>query len=275
MIKRLLPLTIAATVGVTGSALAFSDSPFFDLGDAILGGSLSELVGLYEEVIGYVEEIANADGQAILSYLIGEFQVSCAESEGEGYLPEACAQITPDGSTIADVLAENVGAMGLPVPSDYREAIDDELSDSDKLPTWGYYTNQTLAKPLVKNAGDRALAEFNAASLLSDQGQESIEEGLQDDASNSETIINHAQAANAATNTQDVLKRIAYINAHRAIYLQKMTKNSAQNRVDNQISNLNLANISRTEDQRLNMERVNQNLTTAEAISATLGITLF
>ena len=233
---------------------------------------LSDIFALFEEIKGYVEEVANADGFDILNFLIGELQVNCSD---EIFLQEGCAVITPEGSTIADILADSTGAFGLPDPIIYQEKIDLELDSSTQLPTWGYYNNQTLASPLVKNAADRAMTEIMAGTLLSSSGQESIQERIDQHAAISEEIINNAQLASEADNTQDVLKYLTAIVAQQSIFAQENTKYGAQNRMDNQVSNLNLANISRTVDREENERNVNNNLTSMETVSATLGINLF
>lgn len=272
--KKLTIITITLTgiIGWSGSSLAFTSSPFFELGDLLLGGTLSEITALFDEIKGYITAIANADGEAILDFLIGELQVNCSD---ETFLQEGCAVITPEGSTIADILADSTGAFGLPDPKIYQEKIDLELDSSTQLPTWGYYNNQTLASPLVKNAADRTMTEIVAGTLLSSSGQESIKERLELDAANSEAIVTNAQLASQANNTQDVLKYLTAIVAQQSIFAQETAKYGAQGRMDNQVSNLNLANISRTVDRQENERNVNNNLTSMESVSATLGISLF
>ena len=164
----IIAITLTGIVGWSGSSLAFSGSPFFELGNLLLGGSLSEITALFDEIKGYIEEVANADGKAILDFLIGELQVNCSDRI---LLQEGCAVITPEGSTIADILADSTGVFGLPDPNIYHEKIDLELDNSTQLPTWGYYNNQTLASPLVKNAADRTMTEIVAGTLLSSSGQ--------------------------------------------------------------------------------------------------------
>lgn len=269
--KKLTIIAIALTaiVGWSGSSLAFPSSPFFQLGDLLLGGTLSEITALFDEIKGYITAIANADGQAIFDFLIGELQVNCSD---EIFLQEGCAEITPEGSTIADILADSTGAFGLPDPTIYQEKIDLELDSSTQLPTWGYYNNQTLASPLVKNAADRAMTEIVAGTLLSSSGQESIKQRLELDAANSEAIATNAQLASQANNTQDVLKYLTAIVAQQSIFDQESAKYGAQGRMDNQVSNLNLANISRTVDRQENERNVNNNLTSMESVYATLGL---
>ena len=95
------------------------------------------------------------------------------------------------------------------------------------------------------------------------------------DGANSEAIVTNAQLASQANNSQDVLKYLTAIVAQQSIFAQETAKYGAQNRMDNQVSNLNLANISRTVDRQENERNVNNNLTSMESVYATLGISLF
>ncbi|PSF33326.1 hypothetical protein C7H19_20220 [Aphanothece hegewaldii CCALA 016] len=256
-----LGLIVAAIFSPT-TVFAFNSS-FIDLANKLSGGWTGEALDLYKEVKGYVEDITNSDGRELLQLVLDKYMETCNGSNNQ-YItaPEGlCGLVTADGSKLGDLLETARGTLNIPIPLDYQKEIRYELDQSNKLPVWGYYTNSGQVQGLVMNAGDRGVTALHADTILGEDGQQQVSDSLENAAEVTQSILETGEEALKAESTQDAVKILAWTTAQQAILAQQQVKDGQMSRVDSQIANLNLSNISETLDEqrsdRYAKERVN------------------
>lgn len=257
----MLGLIVAAILSPT-TVFAFNSS-FINLADQLSGGWAGEALDLYKEVKGYVEDITNSDGRELLQLVLNEYLGACNGGDSQ-YIatPEGlCGLVTADGSKLGDLLEAATGTLNIPIPLDYQKEIRYELDQSNKLPVWGYYTNSGQVQGLAMNAGDRGVTALHANTILGEDGQQQVSDSLENAAEVTQSILETGEEALEAESTQDAVKILAWTTAQQAILAQQQVKDGQMSRVDSQIANLNLSNISETLDEqrsdRYAQERVN------------------
>jgi hypothetical protein len=272
--KIVLPtVAVLGTFTLASSSLAFgiNNSPYFQIADNLLGGFLGETVGFVEEIYGYVEDVVNSNGLSVLNSLLGDLQSQC-QDEG---LEEVCGFITREGSSLIDLLSTTTSFLGIPDPLLYHHHIALEIEQSTQLTPWGYYTNNAESRAQIRNAADRGVTKLFAGSLLSEEGQSNSSESIQVNADMAQAGIDTATLAMEATNTQDVMKMIALMQSQQMILAQKTATSTEMNRFDQQIANLNLANISQSIDKQLNQKAVENQIRSDAFIDSLRRVRLF
>ncbi|GFE72062.1 hypothetical protein [Chroococcus sp. FPU101] len=261
--KKLTTLGLIVAAILSPTAVFAFNSSFIDLANKLSGGWTGEALDLYKEVKGYVEDITNSDGRELLQLVLDKYMGTCNGSNNQ-YItaPEGlCGQLTADGSKLGDLLETARGTLNIPIPLDYQKEIRYELEQSNKLPVWGYYTNSGQVQGLAMNAGDRGVTALHADTILGEDGQQQVSDSLENAAEVTQSILETGEEALKAESTQDAVKILAWTTAQQAILAQQQVKDGQMSRVDSQIANLNLSNISETLDEqrsdRYAKERVN------------------
>ena len=208
-----------------------------------------------------IEEIFN-------SIVGGEFECPSAEEMSVTIfapLEPGWCSLLPNGDTIGEILRDNQGALNLPIPSRVqklvRRAISEPPGDSD-LPelTEPFQTNSQVQANLNSNAADRTQTQVAIESVLGERGQEAIEQQFNSQRENLTEIAGQANVAFEATATQDVMKNIAKILARDSVISATISSELTRLRIDSQYTNANLTNVSRTLDQNLRRDLVNDSL---------------
>lgn len=261
--KKLTTLGLIIVAILSPTAVFAFNSSFIDLANQLSGGWTGEALDLYKEVKGYVEDITNSDGRELLQLVLDKYMGTCDGSNNQ-YItaPEGlCGLVTADGSKLGDLLETARGKLNIPIPLDYQKEIRYELDQSNKLPVWGYYTNSGQVQGLAMNAGDRGVTALHADTILGEDGQQQVSDSLENAAEVTQSILETGEEALKAESTQDAVKILAWTTAQQAILAQQQVKDGQMSRVDSQIANLNLSNISETLDEqrsdRYAKERVN------------------
>lgn len=247
-------------IGFASPLLDFAKNHLF--GDAI--DQVTGFFGMGEEAWGYIEQVIDSDGASLLSDIMGVAVDHC-----DSAIPlEMCDAITLNGKSIAGLLEETVGDMGLPVPDDYRVVIAEEVGESLNDPTWAYVGNPTSILGGATNAGDRGLTRIQTSSVLGTEGQTAMTQRIEQNKDMARTTIELAN--NGLTNFSEtgLLQTIAMMEAQQTILSQQEANNSELSRVDSQIANLNLANISETLDNEQKEEAVDKNITYEGLVNA-------
>ncbi|MDV3002837.1 MAG: hypothetical protein N5P05_004492 (plasmid) [Chroococcopsis gigantea SAG 12.99] len=260
-------------VAILSPAAVFAfDSPFIGLADKLTGGLIGEVADLYGEVKGYVEDILNTDGRDILDLLLAQALGACDGGDNE---TNTCGKITPDSSKLAQLLDSARGELNIPVPLDYRKAVRYELDNNNQFPSWGYYGNTSQVQRLATHAGDRGVTALVADTLLGQDGQKNVSGSLQKAAEVTQSILTTGQEALSAESTQDAVKILAWANAQQAILTQQQVRDGQMSRVDSQITNLNLSNISDTLDEQRSDRYVRERIDTEGFANAAIRAGLF
>lgn len=157
---------------------------------------------------------------------------------------------------------EAQGALGLPDPIEVEERIQAELEyqiggvlslDPD---------NQTID---YTHGVDRGATRAQAGSILSQNGQQRVVERMQQVALTTQEIGFHADNAQVAISTQAAIKEIAQQNARQAELLGTVELELINSRVDTQLGNLTMVNISETLDQE-RRHRLSQQQATVQTL---------
>lgn len=256
--------------------LGFIDSPLIRLADEYLFGGVvetaEELFNLGEEASGYVEEVFNSNGITVVESLLGNARNTCSGSD----VPlEICNDIALDGGSIIEAMENNEGILGLPIPENYQQEMVDILLDSTEEPSWGYVSNPSVIADDVKHAGDRGLALLNSNTILSVQGQEDMKKRIETNETIARTSMEIGTQALRTRNERKLLRMMALMEAQQTILQQSQANTAEMSRVDQQITNLNLANISKTLDKEQTEKQVEKRVVTDGLIRAVNGLGMY
>ncbi len=139
--------------------------------------------------------------------------------------------------------------MGVPNAPQARTTIQEEVSNAPETPDL-FITNPELYSVEIGNLSDRAATSLSSQTLLSDEGQQAIQNEIDQSSEAVQSILNTSDEAQGYDSTQDVVKALARINAGQSVMAVMSQVASLRNRTDTQFTNLNLANISRSIDQQ-------------------------
>ncbi|NER51288.1 MAG: hypothetical protein F6J92_32395 [Symploca sp. SIO1A3] len=132
-----------------------------------------------------------------------------------------------------------IGELGLPDPEALRTEIEEKLSVSE-FPVY--------SGDLVSNELDRQITRTQASSTLSIEGQQQSKQELQSTQQSVESVQQAATAAQSEVITQNVMKQIAQQNAQQSAILGSLRADSIEAAQRQELTNLNLTNISRAVD---------------------------
>lgn len=176
-------------------------------------------------------------------------------------------EILPNGNTIGDILFDNRGVLNIPIPSQVQEEIRRAITESDSTSSEGlpritntFQTNSLIQANLNSNAAARSQTQIAIESVLGERGQQSIRAQLNSNSSNLAEIANQANVTLNATATQDVMKNIAKQLALDSFISATISSELTKLRIDTQYTNTNLTNLSRSLDQQLRRELVNDSI---------------
>lgn len=165
------------------------------------------------------------------------------------------------GSDLDSAISQVMGAVGLPDPIASRKEVEKVASSSGNL------VNQT---ELATNEVDRQITRAAVDSTLSQSGQERIQQQASATQGSVDLVRQQAQAAQGEVATQNVMKQIALQNAQISSVLGSLRADSLQAAQRQELTNLNLTNISRSLDgqnQARNQEMVGAGLETLRITS--------
>lgn len=143
------------------------------------------------------------------------------------------------GKDIKQVVSEATGALGLPDPTKSRNEVEKVASTSD---------NPVNSVEQATNEVDRQITRAAVNATLGQDGQQQLQQQAQQTQNAVIQVAQQAQAAQEAVSTQDVLKGMAQQNAQTTSILGSLRADSLQATQNQQLTNLNLTNISRSLD---------------------------
>ena len=188
----------------------------------------SPLDGTLDDLFGHVEQAVN-DAKSYLKETVS------------GYL-----EAIPD--ELDGVLNTALGELGLMDPNQARLDITHELqnaTDGDLAQSDPIQAGQELANEL-----DRQITRAQVDTVLSNEGQTATRHKLSWVEDTLGQVEQHATSAQSAVSTQEAIKQMAQQNARHADVLGAVQSELVQSRQDNQLTNLNLTNISQSLDQQ-------------------------
>ena len=153
---------------------------------------------------------------------------------------------------------ETRGVLGLPDPIEVEERLRAELESQIGGVLSPDPDNQTID---YTHGVDREATRAKAGSILSQDGQQRVVERMQQVALTTQEIGLHADNAQVAISTQAAIKEIAQQNAYQAELLGAVELELINSRVDAQLGNLTMVNISETLDQERRHRRSQQQAT--------------
>lgn len=178
-------------------------------------------------------------------------QVSSVQEYADGILNDKLKALTETISPeYQGIVSDVTGALGLPDPTQVRKKTEEVASNSDNILYGG---------DRVANEVDRQAARASANSLLSQNGQQHLQEAYERTQSSVQTVGQQAQAAQGEVVTQNVMKQIAQQNAESAKLMGGVQSSLLKSNEQQAQANTQLTNMSRTMDgqtQAANAERV-------------------
>lgn len=143
------------------------------------------------------------------------------------------------GKDLNSAVSSATGALGLPDPIKSRTDVEQIATNSNKP----LYSAEQVA-----NEVDRLLTRGAVDSTLSQEGQQLIKQEAQQTQHSVGLVQQQAQAAQQEVATQNVMKQIALQNAQTGAVLGAIRADSLQAAQRQEMTNLNLTNISRSLD---------------------------
>ncbi|NEQ78592.1 MAG: hypothetical protein F6K23_39755, partial [Okeania sp. SIO2C9] len=132
-----------------------------------------------------------------------------------------------------------IGKLGLPDPELLRTQIEEKLSISEE---------PLYSGDLASNEVDRQITRAQASTTLGEEGQKQTFEELKSTQNSVLSVKSAAEAAQREVITQNVMKQIAQQNAQQAAILGALRADSIDEAKRQELTNLNLTNISRAVD---------------------------
>lgn len=143
------------------------------------------------------------------------------------------------GKDIDAAVSSTAGALGLPDPIKSRDDVE-KIASSPPRPVY--------SADRAANEVDRQITRGAVASTLGEEGQQVMKQEAEATQNSVGLVEQQAQAAQGEVVTQNVMKQIALQNAQTAAVLGSMRADSLQSAQRQELTNLNLTNISRAVD---------------------------
>jgi hypothetical protein len=137
------------------------------------------------------------------------------------------------------IISDAIGVLGIPDPELINSKIEDIIS-AEETPIYSVET--------VGNEIDRQITTAKVSSVLSKEGQQQQLELLENTQDSVNLAEQYSQAAQNSTVTQEVMKQIAQQNSINASLMGQVSTQMQEVSTNQQLSNLNLTNISRSLD---------------------------
>lgn len=170
------------------------------------------------------------------------------------------------GADLNSAISEAKGAVGLPDPSAARKSVGKIAQKS------GSYLDQT---ELATNEVDRQITRAAIDSTLSSEGQKRIQQQANSTQNSVNLVEQQAQAAQGEVVTQDVMKQMALQNAQISSVLGSLRADSLQAAQRQELTNVNLTNISRSIDGQNQAKQAERVGTGLEVLRTTSRARLF
>lgn len=174
---------------------------------------------------------------------------------------------------LSGIMASATGELGIPNPLEVQQAIKEasltQVSDSP------FISNPHVWLEFEQNIADRGLTKLNLETVLGTTGQQNRQETLAQASEKVEQLVSEADYAQSLTSTQDVLKSLVQIQAMDTVIAQMYHQDQYLARNDQQFTNLNLTNISRTLDADAKVKTLNRKGNAAQALYWSAQLSLF
>ena len=182
--------------------------------------------------------------------------VTDAYRELSGFINDAIAdEFDPDIAALLQGTVNNArGVLGLADPNQLVKGIEDDLSTLPQADI----TQAVPGSTITRTARDlnRKLTTQQAATLLSQDGQQQTQDKLDDVAATVAQTEQHASNALAAISTQAAIKEMAQMHSRSTELLGAVHTELLQGRQDTAVQSLALADISASLDQQLTVSEL-------------------
>ena len=158
------------------------------------------------------------------------------------------------GSSATDILASSTGELGIPIPNQTRQDIENRIDQTS--PTDFFEVNPEVHSLYLANSLDRIATKIAIDTVLGEDGQKQLKTELEATNSTLEAIAQEAEDAQSLDVTQDVMKATIRLMAHQSVLIGATRNDTLDARLERQFTNLNLVNISRTLDEQRKARRV-------------------
>ena len=176
-----------------------------------------------------------------------------------------------DGS-YSDLIEQTAGALGLPDPNQARRTIDEQMNGDEGGIFIGNSKYQSIESG---NISDRVATTMSIDSVLSDSAQMQMEQDIELTASLVQEGTAASDRAQSLDVTQDILKEIAQIEGYRLILEGVERAATLKSQMSTQYTNINLRNLSRTQDMRLRREQADRQGAAENALRLSATPSLF
>jgi hypothetical protein len=244
--KIILPIGLGASF-----LIAFTVKPVrANIANFLRGSNFGDI---YSELVSYFPEILGADQWvSLLEDAINDPCASVSILEATPSEPGWCTgagTIFGGEGSISSILEESTGELGIPDTTQARTTIQEDVDAAGETSDI-FISNPEVYGVLLGNVSDRAATNLNTQTVLSEEGQTQIKEEIDQSSEVVQTILDTADEAQSYESTQDAVKALVRINAQQTVITAMNHASALKNRTDNQFTNLNLANISRSLDEQ-------------------------
>lgn len=216
------------------------------LGDSLFGDIYSSLVSFFPEIIAVDQWVSLLEDT--LNDPCKATPILLATPSEPGWCTTATDILGSNGS-ITSILQDVIGSLGLPDVFQARTTIQQKLDEIGQTPDI-FTPNPKVYGIQLGNLSDRIATALNAKTVLSDAGQKQMQNEIEQSSTVTQSILETSNAAQSYDSTQDVVKALARINAQQSVMTAMNHAASLRSRNDTQFTNLNLANISRSLDEK-------------------------
>ncbi|WP_013321055.1 hypothetical protein [Gloeothece verrucosa] len=215
------------------------------LGNSVFGDIYSQLVSFFPQMIAVdqwislLEDSVNDPCQAV--------PILFATPSEPGWCTSATDIL--GGDSMTGILRDVTGDLGIPDPMQARAQIQEKVDEAGETAD-PFIINPELYGIELGNLSDRSATSLSAKTVLSDEGQQQMEDEIEQSSEIVQSILDTSDEAQSYDSTQDVVKALTRINAQQSVITAMQQASSLRSRTDTQFTNLNLANISRSLDQQ-------------------------
>ena len=177
-------------------------------------------------------------------------QIAEIENYANGILQDKAEALTEAlGSEFDEIVGDAAGVLGLPDPSQTRQAAEEAAAASE---------GAIYAGDRAANEIDRQTTRASAAGILSQEGQQQQKAVYEQTQQAVDAVQQASDLAQTEVVTQNVMKQIAIQNAQTAKVMGSVQSNLLKSNEQQAQTNTQLTNISRTLDGQTQLENADR-----------------
>lgn len=237
---------------------------------------LDDIVSIFEDLEQYFPEVAIVNewldiiSSTIANPCSGVDIIEAVPIES-GLCTAVEDAINGDFTTIIETA---MGELGVPSPLEVQQKIKEQALEGNVSDN-PFVDNPHTFLEFKQNINDRTLTKLHMETVMGETGQDNREQAMEIASEKANNIADEAESAQSLTSTQDVLKALVKIKSMEVAIDQLYLQDQYTARNDQQFTNLNLTNISRTLDEDSKREILNRKGNAARTLYWSSQLSLF